>query len=86
MGHSRVVAARHCLRATDTTFAAITGRNGGVTGGDNSVKKVVTPVVMRSAASRGTERREAQESPVNHGESASSRRSKHHGAAPYENL
>jgi hypothetical protein len=57
LGHTRTVAARHYLRPTEASFAAVTGRTGGDCGeirgdarGDNSADLVVTPVVTLSAA------------------------------------
>lgn len=57
LGHTRTVAARHYLRPTEASFAAVTGKSGGDGGeirgdarGDNSADFVVTPVVTLSAA------------------------------------
>ena len=83
MGHSRVVAAQHYLRATDSSFALATG---GGPGGGQVVKTVVGQVVVQSAARSSTEQHATPNTPAFTNDPASPCISAQHDAAPCRDL
>ncbi len=84
MGHTRTVAAKHYLRATEASFASATVKNPGDTGGDNHAKTVVTPVVTQGAAIDRSDAHKRPQTPCCQEVSANGCDSKRDGATPGE--